>query len=142
MEILKLVSLVLGVLIITGSALTLFVLTLIKLHNMLHRDFGFYRRAFGLFVSFPISILRVLFYKKRKAIITYGGWIQLGYDKNDLIEYRLIGKLIKRKARIKDFLEYAEAVNYMEQNKSNTIFCEDYAYRKGLSITIEEYKNK
>lgn len=109
---------------------------------MLHRDFGFYRRAFGLFVSFPISILRVLFYKKRKAIITYGGWIQLGYDKNDLIEYRLIGKLIKRKARIKDFLEYAEAVNYMEQNKSNTIFCEDYAYRKGLSITIEEYKNK
>jgi len=128
---------ILSVLIIS-SLLYLIIIT----HKALHKEFHLYRRAFGLFVSFPISIISLMFYKKRTAIITYSGWIQLGYNESDLIEYRLIGKLLKRKARIKDFLEYAEAVNYMKQNKSNTIFCEDYAYRKGLSITIEEYKNK
>lgn len=141
MELLKDICIIIGAGVL-GSLTAIVTLYFIAfIHKTLHRKFHCYRRIYGL-ILFPLSVISVLFYGKDKAIKTYGGWVEFNQNEKQIFEYRVITKLLKWKASIKDCLEYAEALNYLEQNKNNTIFCKDYAYRKGLNQTIKDYKNK
>jgi hypothetical protein len=95
-----------------------------------------------MFISFPISVVMMLFFSKRKSIITYGGWHILEQDQKQIFEYRFMTNLLKRKAAIRSALEYAQAEYYLEKNKSNSIFDKDYGYRVGLTQTVEDFKSK
>ena len=86
--------------------------------------------------------MMVLFFSKRKSIITYGGWYRLEQDQKQIFEYMFITNLLKRKAAIKSNLEYAQAQYYLEKNKGNTVFSKDYGYRVGLTQTVEDFKSK
>jgi len=141
MELLKQICLIVGAGVLGSlTAIATLYFTLF-IHRILHKNFHCYRRVHGL-ILFPFSLIRVFFYKKETAIKTYGGWVEFNQNEKQIFEYRVITKLLKWKASIKDCLEYAEALNYLEQNKNNTVFCEDYTYRKGLNQTIKDYKNK
>jgi len=142
MEIIKNICYYTGAILLGSVICSLILYGSHRLHSYLHKKFLFYKRSYGLLISFPFSVMMVLFFSKRKSIITYGGWYRLEQDQKQIFEYMFITNLLKRKAAIKSNLEYAQAQYYLEKNKGNTVFSKDYGYRVGLTQTVEDFKSK